>query len=379
MLRLLSFTLVIVIALAAGVLMENRYGLFDQLGAGLPVMVKARESGLEHAVKHLDLDYVCPMHPQVIQETPGSCPICGMDLVLVEHEGGDGELPAVSIAPEVIHNLGVRTARAERRTLWRRIDTVAYVEYDRHKLRHVYSSAEGNVVGLAIRSEGERVEKGQFLFELQSPRMSKRFGDVYAEQGGIVTDLKGIEGTWMLPTDIVMTIGDLSSVWVLADVFEAEAGWVKQGQSAEVRLPSLPERVWEGTVEYIYPNLDPETRTLKVRMSFENKDEVLKPNMLAEVTIFGGPRHNVLAVPREALIETGKQQRLVIDLGDGRFQPREVTVGDERGNWVEISDGLEENEKVVVSGQFLIDSESSLQASLTRFEGVKDSDEHHQH
>jgi len=376
MTRLLSLTLVLGIVLAAGVFMENRYGLLDQLGATIPAMIEAEESSLEHAVKHIDTDYVCPMHPQVVQETPGSCPICGMDLVLVEHDAGDGELPAVSISPEMVHNLGVRTASAQRRTLWRRIDTVGYVEYDRNKLRHVYSSAEGNVVGLAIRSEGERVETGQFLFELQSPRMSKRFGDVFAEQGGIVADLKAIEGTWMLPTDIVMTIGDLSSVWVLADVFEGQADWVKQGQSAEVRLPSLPERVWEGTVEYIYPNLDPETRTLKVRMSFENKDEVLKPNMLAEVTIFGGPRHDVLAVPREALIETGKQQRLVIDLGDGRFQPREVTVGDERGNWVEISNGLEDNEKVVVSGQFLIDSESSLQASLTRFEGPEEQDEH---
>jgi len=379
MAKLLSLVLAIGIALTAGVYIEHRYSLFDQLGNKLPQVILVEESSLDHAEKHLDPDYVCPMHPQVIQETPGSCPICGMDLVVVEHDAGDGELPAVSISPEMVHNLGVRTASVQRRTLWRRIDTVGYVEYDRDKLRHVYSSAEGNVVGLTIRSEGERVEKGQFLFELQSPRMSKRFGDVYAEQGGIVADLKAIEGTWMLPTDIVMTIGDLSSVWVLADVFEGEADWVKQGQSAEVRLPSLPDRVWEGTVEYIYPNLDPETRTLKVRMRFDNPDEVLKPNMLAEVTIFGGPKRDALAVPREALIETGKQQRVVIAEGDGRFKPREVTVGVERGNWVEISSGLAEDEQVVVSGQFLIDSESSLQASLSRFEGREDHDEHRQH
>lgn len=374
MARLLSLALLVAVALAAGVLMEHRYELLQSPDTMTLAAVQA-DSDLEHAIR--DPDYVCPMHPQVLQETPGSCPICGMDLVRVEHDAGESadELPAVRIAPEVIHNLGVRQTAVAKRTLWRRIDTVGYVEYDRDKLRHTYSSAEGSVVNLSIRSEGERVEKGQLLFELESPHLSKWFGEVYAEQDGIVADLRVIEGTWTLASDIVMTIGDITSVWVLADIFEGQAGWVKEGQSAEVRLPAVAGRVWEGKVEYIYPNLDPETRTLKVRMRFDNPDETLKPNMLTEVTIFGGPKHDVLAIPREALIETGKQQRVVVAQGAGRFQPREVTIGVERGDWVEIRAGLEENEQVVVSGQFLIDSESNLQASLSHFEGPEEHDE----
>jgi Cu(I)/Ag(I) efflux system membrane fusion protein len=291
-----------------------------------------------------------------------------MDLVLAAHVEATpaGALPMVHVAPQMVHDLGVRKTAVARQTLWRRIDTVGYVEYDRAKLRHVYADAEGSIESLAVLSEGERVEQGQFLFELDSPRQSKHFGSVYAQQGGIVATLNVIEGTWALPTDIVMTIADLSSVWVLADVFEAQADWVKVGQRAEVRLPAVTGRVWEGTVEYIYPNLDPETRTLKVRMRFANPDETLKPNMFAEVTIFGGARRDVLSIPREALIVTGKEQRVVVATEGGHFQPRRVTIGAERGDWVEIVSGLEEGEEVVVSGQFLIDSESNLQASLAR-------------
>ncbi len=275
-------------------------------------------------------------------------------------------LPAKTIRPGFVNRLGVRTATVERRTLQRRVEAVGYVEYDRTKLRHVYAQYEGTITNLTVRSEGERVQKEQFLFDLDSPTLSQWFGKVFAEQGGIITDLPVIEGTWARPTDIVMTIVDLSSVWVLTDVFEDQADWVRVGQKAEVRLPSIADRVWQGKVEYIYPNLDPETRTLKARLRFDNPDEVLKPNMLAEVKIHGEPRRDVLAVPREVLIETGKHQRVILALGEGRFEPRTVTAGMESQGWVEMIDGLQQGERVVVSGQFLIDSESSLQASLVR-------------
>ncbi len=163
-----------------------------------------------------------------------------------------------------------------------------------------------------------------------------------------------------------MSLADLSSVWLLAEIFERQADWVKVGQSAEVRLAFLPGRTWEGTVEYIYPSLDPQTRTLKARLRFANPDETLKPNMYANIKIYGGPRDDVVAIPIEALIRTGREERVIIARGKGRFESRPVRAGIESGEWVEILEGMEPGENIVVSGQFLIDSEASLKASMLR-------------
>jgi len=164
----------------------------------------------------------------------------------------------------------------------------------------------------------------------------------------------------------VMSLADLSSVWLLAEIFERQANWVSMGDSAQVTLSYLPGREWQGKVEYIYPSLDPKTRTLKVRLRFDNPEEALKPNMYANVKIFGGAKTNILVIPMEALIRTGRNERVVVALGEGRFEARTVKAGIESGDWVEISSGLKSGEEVVVSGQFLIDSESSIKASFNR-------------
>jgi len=168
-----------------------------------------------------------------------------------------------------------------------------------------------------------------------------------------------------------MSLADLSSVWLLAEIFERQANWVETGQSTEVSLPYLPGRTWEGRVEYIYPSLDPKTRTLKVRLRFDNPGEVLKPNMYANVKIFGGPQHDAVVIPVEALIRTGREERVVIALGDGRFESRTVKAGIESGDWVAIIEGVQPGDRVVTSGQFLIDSEASLKASTQRMSPAK--------
>ena len=133
-----------------------------------------------------------------------------------------------------------------------------------------------------------------------------------------------------------------------------------------MRLPYVPGRSWEGQVEFVYPSLDPGTRTLQARLRFPNPDETLKPNMFADVTLYAGARTGILNIPREALIRTGEQERVILALGEGRFKPRQVVSGIESGDWVEILEGLREGEWVVTSGQFLIDSEASLKASIQR-------------
>ena len=189
---------------------------------------------------------------------------------------------------------------------------------------------------------------------------------ILAPADGVVTELGAREGMFVEPKMEIVTLADLSKIWVIVDVFEHQIDWLAEGLTAEISVPAYPGRKWEGQLEYIYPELDPQSRTLKVRLAFDNPEGLLKANMFADVVIYGGPKRNALAIPAEALIETGERTSVVTALGDGRFQPVDVVVGMRRGGKVEILSGLNEGDQVVTSGQFLIDSESSLQASFSR-------------
>ena len=159
---------------------------------------------------------------------------------------------------------------------------------------------------------------------------------------------------------------DPSTIWLKVEVFEQQAGWLAVGQKAEVRLPHAPGESWEGAVEYIYPDVDAKTRAVRARLRFPNPGERLKFNMFANVTIQATPRAKALSVPREALIRTGAEQRAIVALGDGRFEARPVETGIEAADRLEIRSGLKQGEQVVTSAQFLLDSESSVRASLQR-------------
>jgi Cu(I)/Ag(I) efflux system membrane fusion protein len=382
----------------------------------------AEESAIEHAVRHADPTFVCPMHPQIVRNAEASCPICGMDLVEKDIDAGGGERPEVRLSPAVVQNMGVRTDKVARGTLWKYIRSQGSVAYDDDRILHIHARAAGWIENLYVRTEGERVQYKDDLLDFFSPAIvwaqmdyatALEGGEVAsfggtpppgskghvqgthnilkylklpkpyikaiedsgeprallpfrAPQGGVVTYVGVREGMYVEPEDRMFTIVDLSTVWVIVDIPEHQIAWVRPGVSAEVTSAAYPGRTWEGKVDFVYPEVHPYTRTLRVRLAFSNPDEMLLPNMFVEAVIYGGPKHDTLTIPREALIVSGEREAVVKALGEGRFQPVEVQTGMWRGDAVEILAGLDEGEEIVVSGQFLIDSESSLQASFLR-------------
>ncbi len=388
----------------------SKYNLITLMAATLFVAcLSSAYSPTIFAAEEKEVMYwVAPMDSNYRRDKPGKSPM-GMDLVPY-YEGEKEAVGTVSISPVIVQNLGVRTAKAEMTRLWRGIDTVGYVGYDESKVSHIHLRTEGWIEKLVVESEGDRFKKGELLFDIYSPKLvnaqeelltaltSKNKGliraskerlialgiskkqikqlqksrkvkqriSVYAPQDGVVSDLPVREGMFVNPSMKVMTLGDLSSVWLLAEVFERQSAWVEVGQNAEVNLSYIPGKTWQGKVEYIYPSLDPKTRTLKVRLRFDNPGEQLKPNMYANVKIFGGAKENTIVIPLEGLIRTGREQRVIVALGEGRFEAREVMAGIESGNYVEILNGVNEGDDIVISGQFLIDSEASMRGSIVR-------------
>ncbi|MDH3430814.1 MAG: efflux RND transporter periplasmic adaptor subunit, partial [Gammaproteobacteria bacterium] len=340
-----------------------------------------------------------------------------MDLTPVYADEVDAVPGTVKIDPTVVNNLGVRTTVAVEGPLSRRIETVGYIGYDEDTLQHVHTRVDGWIETLATKATGDPVKKGQLLFELYSPtlvnaqqeylsalrssntllrsaskdrllafgvteseilrlekeRKAKQRVRVYAKADGVIAHLGVREGIFVTPATEIISVARLDRVWVLAEVFERQAAWVSPGQRALVELDYLPGRRWQGTVDYVYPELDATTRTLKVRIRFDNEGEVLRPNMFARVTLLGTETAPVVHVPREALIRGGSIDRVVISLGEGRFRAQPVEIGLESGDRVAIRDGIAAGDVIVTSGQFLIDSESDIESALTRMHGSEHS------
>ena len=325
-------------------------------------------------------------------------------MTLVASDGGaaapGGE---VTISPAVVQNLGVRTEAAASGPLERRIETVAYVGYDERRARQVRVRAEGWVQELAVRAPGEFVQQGQRLFTLYSPMLSaaqQEYRDALAignadlvdasrdrlkalgigpdgrgdrvafaaPISGVVTQLDVQEGAMVTAQMPVMTITAMDSLWVIAEVPEAQSGDLAVGAPVEIHFPSLPGRPVQGRLDHVYPELDAETRTVRARITLEQPPSGIRPNMLASVSVGTGAGAAVVSVPRSALIRGGREDRVVVALGNGRYVARKVTAGAEYGERVAILDGIAAGEQVVVSGQFLLDSEANLRSGLGRLQ-----------
>jgi len=358
------------------------------------------------------LHWVAPMDANFRRDEPGKSPM-GMDLVPVFASADKSSSAGmVSISPAVINNLGVRLTTVVYEPLATKIQTVGYVKYNEDLLVHIHPRVEGWVEKLHVKSAGDPVRAGQPLYDLYSPelvnaqeeyllalqrnnetlvdaarqrlmslqiteavitnlrksRKVKSTTTFFSPQQGVVDNLEIREGFYVKPGTNLMTIGALDEVWVEAEVFERQASLIATGASVTMTLDYLPGRQWQGQVDYIYPTLDPVTRTLRLRLHFTNADRALKPNMFAEINIDSKVSAPTLLIPREALIRTGQGARVVLALGDGKFRAVRVRTGRITTLQAEILEGLQEGQSIVSSGQFLLDSESSKTADLQRLD-----------
>lgn len=356
------------------------------------------------------LYWVAPMDPDYRRDKPGKSPM-GMDLIPVyESVVGDSGPGTVYISPDVVNNLGVRTAQVQQQSLNAVITTVGYVQYDQDRLLHIHPRVEGWVEKLFVKAAGDPVQKGAPLYELYSPQLvnaqeelqlalnrnNERLVDAaknrlkalqlsdefiaqalrdqqvrqtvtfYAPQTGVVDNLNIREGFYVMPGTTLMSIAAMDEVWVEAEIFERQASLVKVGLPVSMYLDYLPGEKWHGKVDYVYPTLDPKTRTARVRLRFDNSLKKLKPNMFAQVEIHSQGAEEEIVIPSEAVIRTGNQDRVVLALGEGRFKSVSVTLGRVVGTLTEVKNGIKVGDRVVTSAQFLLDSESSKNSDFRR-------------
>ena len=369
--------------------------------------------------------YYCPMHPSYTSDRPGECPICSMSLEPIPKAGpgapgasAAGDVPGLSgvhLTPERIQLIGVRTARATRRDLGSRLDLVGFVAPDETAIRRVQIRVAGWVQELHVSRTGERVAAGQPLLAIYSPelyqseqeylielkametmsKMSHEAGGAGAARerlsllgvpaaeitrlesersaatrlvltapfAGTVLERGVVEGQYVGADTPLFTVADLSRVWVLADLYEMDFSRVHAGDRARFTTDALPGHPFEGRVDFVYPTVSSETRTVKLRIALDNPGGGLRPGMYGRVLVTAGGA-SALAVPAEAVVNAGEHDYVFVAREGGHFEPRLVTAGREDGDWVEVLRGLAEGDTVVASASFLIDSESRLKAAI---------------
>jgi len=454
-------------AAIAGFVVANPFDLGFLPGGGGGGTAPALE---EHAI------YQCPMHPQVVQDTPGKCPICGMKLVRVKGAPGSGaararqdgerkvlywyapmdptyirnepglspmgmklvpkyadevgsdEAGMIRIDPVQVQNIGVVTATAETEDIARYSRAVGILDFNADAVTWVNIKFEGWIEKVYVAYVGEKVRKGEPLFEIYSPELvttqeeylraldyraslehsgrtearrqaeslveSARerlaYWDITDEQighletsrevmrrltvaspaDGVIAEVmsEALEGMYAKPGMNLYKIANLSTVWVHADVYEVDIPWIRAGQPAVVSFRNAPGEQFRGKVLFLYPEVSRDTRTLKICVEVPNPQRRLRPGMYADVLVQGPPVKDAVVVPKSAVIRSGERNIAFVALGEGRFQPREVELGVQgEGDRLQIVRGVAAGEQVVTQAQFMLDSESRLQEAIAQF------------
>ncbi len=391
----------------------------DEMGMDyVPVYADQSDTGGQRKIAY----YKDPMHPWYTSDKPGIAPDCGMELVPVYAD--DVSSNEIRIDPATQQNIGVTTEKVEVRKLSRNIRTTANITYDETKLYTISTKIMGYIEKLFVDYTGQLVKKGQPLLEIYSPDLvstqeeylqALRYRDeisrngslisqkgaeqlvesakrrllywdisqkeirdlekrgtpqktmtIYSPANGIVTDKMVINGQNIMPGMTLYKIADLSTVWGLAQVYQYEIPWIKLGDKADLQLSYIPGKTFQGRITYIYPYLDTEAKTVQVRIEIHNSSNFeFKPGMFADATIKSPLTLKTVAVPSQAIIHSGTRDVAIISLGNGYFEPRTVKLGARGdGGYVQVLDGIHEGESIVTSSQFLIDSESNLNAAL---------------
>ena len=375
--------------------------------------------------------YTCPMHPHYVVDRPGTCPICGMDLVELaseqesEDDGaamesmdnsdkGGMERTTVTIDPETIQNTGIRTEEAQMASFGTLVRSYGDVTENVRLQFDISARVEGWVEDLKVQAMGDEVKKGDLLFNLYSPALisaqqdlisaiatgykgrigsaakrlvslgmqkraieevksrRKAFQSVpyYAESDGLVSAMNVRDGTYAKPGMNLMTLQNYDTVWVDVSVAEQDIPYITKETKAMVSLPALGVKEKEAAIDYIYPTIDRATRTGRIRLVLDNADGKLKPGAYADVELETGVDRR-LSIPGDAILKSKDGDFVVVAMDQGRFQPRKILAGLKYKGRTEVLDGLAEKDKVVVSGQFLIDSESALRESFRKMQRMQ--------
>ncbi len=401
--RALPIVVALVVGFAGGLATKE---LFQRRGA-------SKQADASGAAEKQEL-WTCSMHPQVLQDHPGMCPICHMELTPLRsrsHGAADSSHAGnITIDPVVTQNMGIRTTLAREGEVRRSVRAAGTLDEAEPNLRDVSARVSGWVSKLHANAEGVHVRRGEPLLELTSPEIQVAVDELIATRegdslhamarrklalfgvdeeeidrlaaldrapssfvlrspiAGDVVEKLVVEGASVAPGDRLFRVVDHGTLWLEARVFERDLPFVKMGAAARAEVASRPGESFAGRVLFIHPHVDVSTRAAMVRLVVPNASRALKPGMEANVEIEGEAVGSSVLAPREAILDTGTRQVAFVAMGEGRFEPRVVRMGLEgEDGWVQVLDGIAAGEAVVTSGQFLLDSESRVREAIEKY------------